>query len=58
VVKLIEVNWKDWDGDVSKLSPQAVKGLLAVCDERRRARKLTKRPAKLLASRLESCRPR
>ena len=29
-VKLIEVNWKDWDGDVSKLSPQAVKGLLAV----------------------------
>jgi len=29
-VKLVEVNWKDWDGDVSKLSPNAVKGLLAV----------------------------
>jgi hypothetical protein len=29
-VKVIEVNWKDWDGDVSKLSPNAVKGLLAV----------------------------
>jgi hypothetical protein len=28
--KLVEVNWKDWDGDVSKLSPNAVKGLLAV----------------------------
>ena len=28
--KVVEVNWKDWDGDVSKLSPQAVKGLLAV----------------------------
>src|SRR5215469_11526708 len=29
-VKLVEVNWKDWDGDVSKLSPNAVKGLLAL----------------------------
>jgi len=28
--KVVEVNWKDWDGDVSKLSPNAVKGLLAV----------------------------
>jgi hypothetical protein len=25
-----KVNWKDWDGDVSKLSPNAVKGLLAM----------------------------
>ena len=29
-VKLVELNWKDWDGDVSKLSPNAVKGLLVV----------------------------
>jgi hypothetical protein len=29
-VKVIEVNWKDWDGDVSKLSPGAVRGLLDV----------------------------
>jgi hypothetical protein len=29
-VKIIEVNWKDWDGDVSKLSPAAVRGLLDV----------------------------
>ena len=29
-VKLVEVNWKDWDGDVSKLSPAAVRGLLDV----------------------------
>jgi hypothetical protein len=28
--KVIEVNWKDWDGDVSKLSPAAVRGLLAL----------------------------
>jgi hypothetical protein len=28
--KVVEVNWKDWDGDVSKLSPNAVKALLAV----------------------------
>ena len=27
---MIEVNWKGWDGDVSKLSPAAVRGLLAV----------------------------
>jgi hypothetical protein len=25
--KVVEVNWKDWDGDVSKLSPNAVKGV-------------------------------
>ena len=24
------MNWKDWNGDVSKPSPNAVKGLLAV----------------------------
>src|SRR5215471_8342431 len=29
-VKLVEVNWKDWDGDIRKLSPSAVKGLLAL----------------------------
>ena len=29
-VKLVEVNWKDWDGDSRKLSPSAVKGLLAL----------------------------
>jgi hypothetical protein len=28
--KVVEVNWKDWDGDVSKLSPGAVRGLLDV----------------------------
>jgi hypothetical protein len=28
--KVVEVNWKDWDGDVSKLSPAAVRGLLDV----------------------------
>jgi hypothetical protein len=28
--RVIEVNWKDWDGDVSKLSPAAVRGLLDV----------------------------
>jgi len=28
--KVIEVNWKDWDGDVSKLSPGAVRGLLVL----------------------------
>jgi hypothetical protein len=28
--KVVEVNWRDWDRDVSKLSPNAVKGLLAV----------------------------
>ena len=29
-VKLVAVNWKDWDGDIRKLSPSAVKGLLAL----------------------------
>jgi hypothetical protein len=28
--KVVEVNGKDWDGDVSKLSPSAVPGLLAL----------------------------
>jgi hypothetical protein len=28
--KVVEVNWKDWDGDVSKLSPGTVRGLLDV----------------------------
>jgi hypothetical protein len=28
--KVIEVNWKDWEGDIRKLSPSAVKGLLAL----------------------------
>jgi len=28
--KVVEVNWKDWDGDIRKLSPSAVKGLLAL----------------------------
>jgi hypothetical protein len=28
--KVVDVNWKDWEGDVSKLSPNAVKGLLAL----------------------------
>jgi hypothetical protein len=28
--KVVEVNWKDWDGDIRKQSPSAVKGLLAL----------------------------
>jgi hypothetical protein len=29
--KVVEVNWKDWDGDVSKLSPNAVKACSHCC---------------------------
>ena len=45
--KVVEVNWKDWDGDVSKLSPNAVKGLLAVLRQEA-AREAVRQPVKAL----------
>jgi len=53
-VNVIEVNWKDWDGDVSKLSPAAVRGLLDVLrkeaarQEAEEAREAARQPVKAL----------
>ena len=50
--KVVEVNWKDWDGDVSKLSPNAVKGLLVVLRQeaarQEAAREAARQPVKAL----------
>jgi hypothetical protein len=47
--KVVEVNWKDWDGDVSKLSPNAVKGLLAVLRQEA-AREAVRQPVNALTA--------
>jgi len=49
--KVVEVNWRDWDRDLSKLSPNAVKGCLQCCVRKPHARRRRQRHAKLLANR-------
>jgi len=48
-VKVIEVNWKDWDGDASKLSPGAVRGLLDVLRKEARRQEAARQEAEAVA---------
>ena len=56
--KVVEIHWKDWDGDIRKLSPSAVRVLLAVLRAEAAKQAAEERRVKQLASLLESCRPR
>jgi hypothetical protein len=65
--KVVEVNWRDWDRDLSKLSPNAVKGCLQCCVRKpharkqhvrkRHARRRRQRHAKQLGNQSKRCRP-